>query len=99
MAVEGELLETYYPGLTALSPKQCVVQMAMISASAVEIALVEVASSADVDTVKGIFQSRIDYQVGDGENPGGVLLSRLCGAVAEQLPHRLQRQLRDAGGL
>lgn len=73
MAVEGELLETYYPGLTALSPKQCVVQMAMISASAVEIALVEVASSADVDTVKGIFQSRIDYQVGDGENPGGVL--------------------------
>ena len=45
--------------------------MAMISASAVEIALVEVSNSADVDTVKGIFQSRIDYQVGDGESPGG----------------------------
>ena len=43
------------------------------SASAVEIALVEVASSADVETVKGIFQSRIDYQLGDGENPGGLL--------------------------
>ena len=69
MALEGEALDTYYPGLSALSPKQCVVQMAMISASAVEIALVEVASSADVETVKGIFQSRIDYQLGDGENP------------------------------
>ena len=45
--------------------------MAMISASAVEIALVETASAADVETVKGIFQSRIDYQVGDGESPGG----------------------------
>ena len=73
MALEGEALETYYPGLSDLSPKQCVVQMAMISASAVEIALVEVADSADVDTVKGIFQSRIDYQVGDGESPGGLL--------------------------
>ena len=73
MAMEGEALEAYYPGLSALSPKQCVVQMAMISASAVEIALVETASAADVDTVKGIFQSRIDYQVGDGESPGGLL--------------------------
>ena len=71
MAMEGEALEAYYPGLSALSPKQCVVQMAMISASGVEIALVEAASSADVETIKGIFQSRIDYQVGDGENPGG----------------------------
>ena len=71
MAMEGEALEAYYPGLSALAPKQCVVQMAMISASGVEIALVETASAADVDTVKGIFQSRIDYQVGDGESPGG----------------------------
>ena len=31
----------------------------------------EVSNSADVETVKGIFQSRIDYQVGDGESPGG----------------------------
>ena len=73
MALEGEILDTYYSGLSDLSPKQCVVQMAMISASAVEIALVEVSNSADVDTVKGIFQSRIDYQVGDGESPGGLL--------------------------
>lgn len=71
MAIEGETLEAYYPGLSDLSLKQCVVQMAMISASGVEIALVEVSGSADVETVKGIFQARIDYQVGDGESPGG----------------------------
>ena len=71
MPMEGEALETFYPGLAALSPKQCAVQMAMISASGAEIALVEVADSADVETVKGIFQARIDYQVGDGTSPGG----------------------------
>ena len=29
------------------------------------------AQSADVDTVKAIFQARIDYMVRDGEGPGG----------------------------
>ena len=71
MAMEGEALEAFYPGLSAIATKQCVVQMAMISASGDEIALVEVENSADVETVKGIFQARIDYQVGDGETPGG----------------------------
>ena len=71
MAMEGEALEAFYPGLSAIATKQCVVQMAMISASGDEIALVEVENSADVETVKAIFQARIDYQVGDGETPGG----------------------------
>ena len=71
MAMEGEALEAFYPGLSAIATKQCVVQMAMISASGDEIALVEVENSADVETVKAIFQARIDYQVGDGESPGG----------------------------
>ena len=71
MAMEGEALETFYAGLSAVATKQCVVQMAMISASGDEIALVEVENSADVETVKAIFQARIDYQVGDGTAPGG----------------------------
>ena len=71
MAMEVEALEAFYPGLSAIATKQCVVQMAMISASGDEIALVEVENSADVETVKAIFQARIDYQVGDGETPGG----------------------------
>ena len=71
MAMEGEALEAFYPGLSAIATKQCVVQMAMISASGDELALVEVENSADVQAVKDIFQARIDYQVGDGETPGG----------------------------
>ena len=43
----------------------------MISASGDEIALVEVENSGDVQAVKDIFQARIDYQVGDENNPGG----------------------------
>ena len=34
-------------------------------------ALVEVENAEDVETVEGIFQARIDYQVGDENNPGG----------------------------
>ena len=71
MALEGEALSSFYPGLSDVAAKQCMVYYAMISASGDEIALVEVADSADVETVKGIFQARIDYQVGDGESPGG----------------------------
>lgn len=71
MAVEGEALDTFYAGLSAIATKQCLVQMAMISASGDEIALVEVENSDDVQAVKDIFQARIDYQVGDGTAPGG----------------------------
>lgn len=71
MAVEGEALDTFYAGLSAICTKQCLVQMAMISASGDEIALVEVENSGDVQAVKDIFQARIDYQVGDGTSPGG----------------------------
>ena len=71
MAVEGETLDTFYAGLSTIATQQCLVQMAMISASGDEIALVEVENSGDVQAVKDIFQARIDYQVGDGTSPGG----------------------------
>ena len=70
-AVEGEVLDSYYPGLSDLSTNQCLVSYSMISASVGEIALVEVKNASDVQAVKDIFQARIDYQVGDDENPGG----------------------------
>ena len=38
MAVEGETLDTFYAGLSAIATQQCLVQMAMISASGDEIA-------------------------------------------------------------
>ncbi|MDY3282002.1 DUF4358 domain-containing protein [Dysosmobacter sp.] len=66
MALDGEALDVMYPGLSDLSPKQCLVYMPMISAVAAEYALVEVSSADQVETVKTIFQSRIDYQVEQG---------------------------------
>ena len=71
MAMEGESLDMFYAGLSGIATRQCLVQMAMISASGDEIALVEVENSGDVQAVKDIFQARIDYQVGDGTAPGG----------------------------
>ena len=66
-----ELLDSYYPGLSAISAKQCGVYVAAISAAVGEIALVEVENAGDVQAVEDIFQGRIDYQVGDDANPGG----------------------------
>ena len=66
-----ELLDSYYPGLSAIPAKQCGVYVAAISAAVGEIALVEVENAGDVQAVEDIFQGRIDYQVGDDANPGG----------------------------
>lgn len=66
-----ELLDSYYPGLSEIPAKQCGVYVAAISAAVGEIALVEVENADDAAKVEDIFQARIDYQVGDDENPGG----------------------------
>ena len=66
-----ELLDSYYPGLSEISTKQCGVYVAAISAAVGEIALVEVENAEDVQAVEDIFQARIDYRVGDGTSPGG----------------------------
>ncbi|MDO4315288.1 MAG: DUF4358 domain-containing protein [Oscillospiraceae bacterium] len=71
MQAEGEVLDAFYPGLSDISTNQCAVYTAMISAAVGEIALVEVRSADDVQKVQDIFQARVDYQVGDDENPGG----------------------------
>lgn len=68
---EGEILDSFYPGLSEIATNQCGVYTAMISAAVSEIALVEVQNADDVQKVKDIFQARIDYQVGDGSSPGG----------------------------
>lgn len=71
MQLESEMLDALYPDLSAIKTNQCAVYTAMISAAVGEIALVEVQSASDVQAVKDIFQARIDYQVGDDQNPGG----------------------------
>lgn len=66
MEVTDDLVESMYPGLSSYTFNQKVLQTAAISAVAFEMALVEVADEADVEAVKGIFQSRIDSQVEGG---------------------------------
>jgi len=71
MAVEGEALSSYYPGLSEVGTKQRAVYSTMLSAAVCEFALVEVNNAADVQKVKDIFQARIDAQVGTDDAPGG----------------------------
>ncbi len=71
MEADEETLDSFYKGLSDISTKQCGVYLAMMSATGMEIALVETSSSADVQAVKDIFQARVDYQVGTDGNPGG----------------------------
>ena len=70
MQADGEVLDAFYPGLTAIKTKQCGVYTAMISAAVGELALVEVENSADVQAVKDIFQARTNPPVGADETPG-----------------------------
>lgn len=64
--LEGEMLDSFYPGLSDIELKQQVIYTPMISAVAAEVALVEVAKAEDVEAVKAIFQQRIDDQVAGG---------------------------------
>ena len=61
-----EMLDGFYPGLSAIPTRQMLVYQPMMGAVVCEIALVEVANAADVETVKGIMQGRIDSQVDGG---------------------------------
>lgn len=65
-AFTGDVLESYYPGMGAVSTKQCLIMGTMMTMNNGEFCLVEVSDSKDVETVKSIFQSRIDYMAGGG---------------------------------
>lgn len=65
-------LTNFFAGLSDLSLSQRVIYLCGMSPAPVgDFALVQVSDSKDVDTVKAIFQARIDYMVGDGNGPGG----------------------------
>ena len=62
----GDVLESYYPGMSAVSTKQCLIRGTMMSMNNGEFCLVEVSDSKDVSTVKDIFQARIDGMINGG---------------------------------
>ena len=63
---DATMIKDVYPGLSDIKTNQCLPYINMMTMNSGEIALVEVADSGDVDTVKGIFQDRIDAQVSGG---------------------------------
>lgn len=72
----------------AVSTKQCLIMGTMMTMNNGEFCLVEVSDSKDVETVKSIFQSRIDYM---GRRRR--LVPRPHGYVDQQQPGGFQRQL------
>ena len=64
--VDSQLMEQYFAGLSAVKTEQCLVYLNMLSMNMGEIALVQVSDSKDVDTVKSIFQTRIDNMINGG---------------------------------
>ena len=63
---EGELLDNYYPGLSAISTKQCLVQETMMTMANAAVSLIEVENSSDVQTVKDILAARAKAQADGG---------------------------------
>ncbi|KQM10938.1 hypothetical protein AOA80_10975 [Methanomassiliicoccales archaeon RumEn M1] len=68
---DSGILDQMYAGLTGVSTEQMLVYVTFMSMNNGEFGLVQVKDSKDVDTVKAVFQARIDYMVGDGNGPGG----------------------------
>ena len=66
MDMDTEMMDAYYPGLSAVSKAQFVGKIAMITASANEIVLIECSDSADVDAVRAILESRRQSQIDGG---------------------------------
>lgn len=71
MSLEPEAIEMLYPGLLDLDLEQCLVSTAAISSIAWEMALAESKNADGAQAIQDVFQARIDYQVGDGNGPGG----------------------------
>ena len=69
--IEGEMLESYYPGLSEISTRQFIAKMPVMSSVVNEIVFLQCETEEDAAKAAEILQSRIDYQVGDENNPGG----------------------------
>ena len=66
MPADPDTLDSFYTGLNAIATKQCIVQIAAMSAVAFEFALIECENAEDVETVKTILEARKTYQVDGG---------------------------------
>lgn len=63
------LIESFYPGLEKIQLKQQAFYMPPVATAPCEIVMAEVENAADVQTVKDIFQARIDKGAADTTYP------------------------------
>ena len=66
---DADQLESLYPGLTAVETKQLVAYQPPVSGFGCELAMVEVTNAADAETVRAIFQQRVDSIANDTAYP------------------------------
>ena len=64
--IEGDLLESYYPGLADVATEQLIAKAPMISAVVNEIVLAQCATEEDAATAASILQDRVDAQAEGG---------------------------------
>lgn len=69
--IEGEMLEAYYPGLKDIPTVELVAKMPQMSAVVNEMVFLRCENEEDAAKAEELLQDRIDYQVGDENNPGG----------------------------
>lgn len=62
-------LDNFYHGIAGVELKQCCFAMAPVTNAPMEVAMVEVADSKDVQTVMEIFQARVDEMSQDNGYP------------------------------
>ena len=64
--IEGDLLESYYPGLADVATEQLIAKAPMMSAVVNEIVLAQCATEEDAATAASILQDRVDAQAEGG---------------------------------
>lgn len=72
-AVVPEMVEGFYPGLTAIGTKQMHIYIPAMSGVPYELVLIQVENAADVDAVKAILQARIDTESANQMNYPAVI--------------------------
>ena len=65
-AIEGDMLESYYPGLGDLPLKQLIARTPAMSSDVNELVFLECETDADADTAEAILQDRVDSQASGG---------------------------------
>ena len=64
--IEGDMLESYYPGLSDIRTEQFVAKMPMMSSVVNEMVFMQCETEDEADQAAAILQDRIDVQAGGG---------------------------------